>query len=131
VVVKFHQSGCCCDDSQPTGGPAGEFQTGPPDVHLGGLDVDGDPVEVWMSRNQFDDGRRRHLTIESSRGTALACRWRRRPGGTSSSGRARPPTTRPPSGRAAAWSALSGPDVRRNLAKIASCGRGHQRQWWP
>ena len=39
--LMFHQSGGCCDGSSPMCYPAGEFQTGPADVLLGELDVDG------------------------------------------------------------------------------------------
>ena len=37
----FHQSGGCCDGSSPMCYPAGEFRTGPSDVHLGDLDIPG------------------------------------------------------------------------------------------
>jgi uncharacterized protein (DUF779 family) len=46
--------------------PDGEFQTGDADVHLGDLRVDGlqKPVNVWMSRNQFEYWKHTHLTID-------------------------------------------------------------------
>jgi uncharacterized protein (DUF779 family) len=62
--VMFHQSGGCCDGSSPMCYPAGEFQTGPADVLLGELDVEGEPVAVWMSSNQFAYWSHTHLTID-------------------------------------------------------------------
>jgi len=62
--LMFHQSGGCCDGSSPMCYPAGEFQTGPADVHLGDLDVDGEPVAVWMSSNQYGYWSHTHLTID-------------------------------------------------------------------
>jgi uncharacterized protein (DUF779 family) len=63
--VMFHQSGGCCDGSAPMCFPLGEFQTGPADVHLGDLHVDGlDPIPVWMSAAQFEYWRHTHLTID-------------------------------------------------------------------
>jgi uncharacterized protein (DUF779 family) len=63
--VMFHQSGGCCDGSAPMCFPHGEFITGDADVHLGDLDVGADePVEVWMSREQFAYWSHTHLTID-------------------------------------------------------------------
>jgi uncharacterized protein (DUF779 family) len=64
--LMFHQSGGCCDGSSPMCYPDGEFQTGDADVHLGDLVVDGleRPVNVWMSRNQFEYWKHTHLTID-------------------------------------------------------------------
>ncbi len=64
--VMFHQSGGCCDGSAPMCYPAGELQTGPADVLLGRLQVEGLdlPVEVWMSRAQFAYWSHTHLTID-------------------------------------------------------------------
>jgi uncharacterized protein (DUF779 family) len=53
--LMFHQSGGCCDGSSPMCYPVGMFRTGPGDVLLGALQVDGlDPVEVYMSVSQFE-----------------------------------------------------------------------------
>ena len=62
--VMFHQSGGCCDGSSPMCYPAGEFLTGDADVRLGDLDIDGTPVPVWMSKNQFAYWKHTHLTID-------------------------------------------------------------------
>lgn len=67
--VMFHQSGGCCDGSAPMCYPHGELLTGDADVHLGDLDVSlpgtpSEPVEVWMSREQFAYWSHTHLTID-------------------------------------------------------------------
>lgn len=68
--LMFHQSGGCCDGSSPMCYPAGEFRTGSSDVQLGELAIDGieQPVEVWMSKSQFEYWRHTHLTIDVVRG---------------------------------------------------------------
>ncbi|NRD25742.1 DUF779 domain-containing protein [Frigoribacterium sp. VKM Ac-2836] len=63
--LMFHQSGGCCDGSSPMCYPVGFFRVGAVDVHLGDLDVDGlDPIEVYMSRSQFEYWKYTHLTID-------------------------------------------------------------------
>ena len=64
--LMFHQSGGCCDGSSPMCYPAGEFRTGPSDVHLGDLDIPGieAPIGVWMSASQFAYWSHTHLTID-------------------------------------------------------------------
>jgi uncharacterized protein len=63
--LMFHQSGGCCDGSSPMCYPDGEFLTGDSDVHLGDLDAGtGQPVPVWMSKEQFDYWKHTHLTID-------------------------------------------------------------------
>jgi uncharacterized protein (DUF779 family) len=67
--VMFHQSGGCCDGSSPMCFPHGEFITSEADVLLGELDVGtpvepAEPVEVWMSREQFGYWSHTHLTID-------------------------------------------------------------------
>lgn len=71
--LMFHQSGGCCDGSSPMCYPAGEFRTGDADVLLGTLDVATPdepvpPVEVWMSRAQFELWSHTHLTIDVVKG---------------------------------------------------------------
>jgi uncharacterized protein (DUF779 family) len=66
--LMFHQSGGCCDGSSPMCYPAGEFLTGDSDVLLGLFDIsDGlqpQPLEFWMSREQFSYWSHTHLTID-------------------------------------------------------------------
>lgn len=67
--VMFHQSGGCCDGSSPMCYPAGEFITGDSDVLVGTLNVDGlDPIDVWMSKAQFEYWQHTHLTIDVVKG---------------------------------------------------------------
>jgi uncharacterized protein (DUF779 family) len=62
----FHQSGGCCDGSSPMCYEAGEFRVGPSDVLLGVLQVDGieQPVNFYMSLEQFEYWKHTHLTID-------------------------------------------------------------------
>ncbi|MFJ6078512.1 DUF779 domain-containing protein [Pseudarthrobacter sp. NPDC092419] len=77
--LMFHQSGGCCDGSAPMCYPAGEFLTGDSDVLLGRFDLaaegmhDGgarqradaaQPLEFWMSREQFAYWSHTHLTVD-------------------------------------------------------------------
>ncbi len=63
--LMFHQSGGCCDGSSPMCYPIGMFITGPSDVRLGELDVAGlEPIEVFMSKAQFEYWKYTHLTID-------------------------------------------------------------------
>lgn len=64
-ALMFHQSGGCCDGSSPMCYPVGMFRTGAQDVHLGDLEVAGlDPIQVFMSRSQFEYWKYTHLTID-------------------------------------------------------------------
>jgi uncharacterized protein (DUF779 family) len=63
--LMFHQSGGCCDGSSPMCYPVGFFRLGAVDVHLGDLRIEGlDPIEVHMSRSQFEYWKYTHLTID-------------------------------------------------------------------
>lgn len=69
--LMFHQSGGCCDGSSPMCYPAGEFITGGSDVLLGRFDIATDtaagssqPIEFWMSREQFNYWSHTHLTVD-------------------------------------------------------------------
>ena len=67
--LMIHQSGGCCDGSSPMCYPKGEFLVGDSDVLLGelfigGIGGEGDVVEVWMWRSQFEYWRHTHLTID-------------------------------------------------------------------
>ena len=66
--LMFHQSGGCCDGSSPMCYPAGDFLTGDADVLLGIFDVseglEPQPLEFWMSREQFNYWSHTHLTVD-------------------------------------------------------------------
>ncbi|MGX1160007.1 hypothetical protein FBY31_1632 [Arthrobacter sp. SLBN-100] len=66
--LMFHQSGGCCDGSSPMCYPAGDFLTGDSDVLLGLFDVSAglepQPLEFWMSREQFNYWSHTHLTVD-------------------------------------------------------------------
>ncbi|MDK1326873.1 DUF779 domain-containing protein [Arthrobacter sp. zg-Y1143] len=72
--LMFHQSGGCCDGSSPMCYPKGEFLTGDADVLLGVFDLDGDELEFWMSREQFEYWKHTHLTVDvvSGRGSGFS-----------------------------------------------------------
>lgn len=57
--LMFHQSGGCCDGSQPMCFEKGDFKLGYSDVCLG--EVEG--CEFWMSRDQFEYWQHTHLTL--------------------------------------------------------------------
>jgi len=59
--LMFHQSGGCCDGSQPMCFEKGEFKLGYSDVCLG--EVEG--CEFWMSRDQFEYWQHTHLTLNA------------------------------------------------------------------
>jgi len=58
--LMFHQSGGCCDGSQPMCFPAGEFRLGNHDVCLGTIEG----CDFWMSHDQFEYWQHTHLTID-------------------------------------------------------------------
>ena len=62
--LMFHQSGGCCDGSQPMCFPEGEFRTGASDVLLG--EIAGCPF--WMSRDQYEYWKHTELTIDVVQG---------------------------------------------------------------
>lgn len=62
--LMFHQSGGCCDGSQPMCFEKGDFKIGASDVCLG--DVAG--CEFWMSKDQFEYWKYTHLTIHVTKG---------------------------------------------------------------
>lgn len=66
--LMFHQSGGCCDGSAPMCYPAGDFQTGDSDILLGLFDLseglEPQPLEFWMSREQFAYWSHTHLTVD-------------------------------------------------------------------
>ena len=66
--LMFHQSGGCCDGSSPMCYPAGDFITAEADVLLGLFDLseglEPQPLEFWMSREQFSYWSHTHLTVD-------------------------------------------------------------------
>ncbi|MBH0115637.1 DUF779 domain-containing protein [Salinibacterium sp. NG253] len=71
--LMFHQSGGCCDGSSPMCFAAGEFVTGASDVLLGVFDIaphgqPEQPIEFWMSVEQFAYWSHTFLTIDVVKG---------------------------------------------------------------
>jgi uncharacterized protein (DUF779 family) len=64
--LMFHQSGGCCDGSSPMCYLKGEFRVGGADVLIGELKIIEltEPIQVWMSAEQFEYWRHTHLTID-------------------------------------------------------------------
>lgn len=58
--LVFHQSGGCCDGSQPMCFPKDEFRLGSQDVRLGMVDG----VEFWMHAEQFQYWKHCQLTLD-------------------------------------------------------------------
>jgi len=71
--LMFHQSGGCCDGSSPMCFAAGDFMTGASDVLLGTFDIapeggEAQPIEFWMSTEQFEYWSHTHLTVDVVKG---------------------------------------------------------------
>ncbi|OYU96352.1 MAG: UDP-glucose 4-epimerase [Bacteroidetes bacterium B1(2017)] len=62
--LMFHQSGGCCDGSQPMCFERGDFKVGHSDVCLGWID----DCAFWMSKDQFEYWKYTLLTIDISKG---------------------------------------------------------------
>lgn len=62
--LMFHQSGGCCDGSQPMCFEKGDFRLGQSDVCLG--EIEG--CEFWMNKDQFEYWKFTHLTIHVTKG---------------------------------------------------------------
>jgi uncharacterized protein (DUF779 family) len=64
--LMFHQSGGCCDGSSPMCYLKGEFRVGGADVLIGELVIVelAEPIQVWMSAEQFEYWKHTHLTID-------------------------------------------------------------------
>lgn len=58
-ALMFHQSGGCCDGSQPMCFEKGDFKLGYSDVCLGEVE----DCEFWMSKDQFEYWQHTHLTL--------------------------------------------------------------------
>ncbi len=62
--LMFHQSGGCCDGSQPMCFEKGDFILGSSDICLGEIAS----CEFWMSKDQFEYWQYTHLTIDITPG---------------------------------------------------------------
>ncbi len=62
--LMFHQSGGCCDGSQPMCFEKGDFILGSSDVCLGTIDG----CEFWMSKDQFEYWKHTQLNIHITQG---------------------------------------------------------------
>lgn len=62
--LMFHQSGGCCDGSQPMCFEDGDFRVGDSDVLLGHVDN----CPFYMSRDQFEYWKHTHLTLDVTKG---------------------------------------------------------------
>ena len=62
--LMFHQSGGCCDGSQPMCFQKGEFKLGSSDIQLGMIDDCG----FYMSRDQYEYWKHTQLTIDITQG---------------------------------------------------------------
>jgi uncharacterized protein (DUF779 family) len=62
--LMFHQSGGCCDGSQPMCFEKGDFKVGNSDVCLGTIEG----CEFWMSKDQFEYWQYTQLHIHISKG---------------------------------------------------------------
>jgi len=70
--LMFHQSGGCCDGSSPMCYPDGDFITGDSDILLGVFDIahgsEPQPIQFWMSREQFAYWSHTFLTVDVVKG---------------------------------------------------------------
>ncbi|MFM9988051.1 DUF779 domain-containing protein [Flavobacterium sp.] len=62
--LMFHQSGGCCDGSQPMCFEKGDFKIGNSDVCIGSIEG----CEFWMSKDQFEYWKYTQLNIHISKG---------------------------------------------------------------
>lgn len=62
--LMFHQSGGCCDGSQPMCFEKGDFKLGSSDVCLG--EIEG--CEFWMNKDQFEYWKYTQLIIHITKG---------------------------------------------------------------
>lgn len=62
--LMFHQSGGCCDGSQPMCFEKGEFKLGASDVCLGSIEG----CEFWMNKDQFELWKYTQLCIDITAG---------------------------------------------------------------
>ncbi|MFC4230719.1 DUF779 domain-containing protein [Parasediminibacterium paludis] len=69
-ALMFHQSGGCCDGSQPMCFEKGDFKLGASDVCLG--EIEG--CEFWMAKDQFEYWQytQLHIHIAAGRGASFS-----------------------------------------------------------
>ena len=63
-ALMFHQSGGCCDGSQPMCFEKGDFILGQSDVCIGCIS----DCEFWMNKDQFEYWKFTQLTVHVSKG---------------------------------------------------------------
>ena len=68
--LMFHQSGGCCDGSQPMCFEKGDFKVGNSDVCIGTIEG----CEFWMSKDQFEywNYTQLHIHISKGRGSSFS-----------------------------------------------------------
>ena len=62
--LMFHQSGGCCDGSQPMCFEQGEFKLGSSDIQIGNIAG----CDFFMSRDQYEYWQHTQLTIDVTKG---------------------------------------------------------------
>jgi uncharacterized protein (DUF779 family) len=58
--LMFHQSGGCCDGSQPMCFEKGDFKIGGSDIKIGTID----DCDFFMAKDQYEYWKHTHLTID-------------------------------------------------------------------
>ncbi|MCA0428590.1 MAG: DUF779 domain-containing protein [Bacteroidetes bacterium] len=68
--LMFHQSGGCCDGSQPMCFEKGDFKIGSSDVCLGSIEN----CDFWMSKDQFEYWKftQLHVVLVHGRGSSFS-----------------------------------------------------------
>ncbi len=68
--LMFHQSGGCCDGSQPMCFEKGDFKVGGSDVCIGVIE----DCEFWMSKDQFEYWKHTqlHIDVAAGRGSSFS-----------------------------------------------------------
>lgn len=68
--LMFHQSGGCCDGSQPMCFEKGEFKVGQSDVCIGSIEG----CDFWMSKDQFEYWKytQLHIHVTKGRGSSFS-----------------------------------------------------------
>lgn len=68
--LMFHQSGGCCDGSQPMCFEKGDFKVGNSDVCIGNIDG----CAFWMSKDQFEYWKftQLHIHVTQGRGSSFS-----------------------------------------------------------